>query len=140
MSMSPLLFRRSLHGRAGLVLSSTEPVVVSPGAIGDFFRSETMPSSPSLQAWWKTGRAVVFAGRALAKFRGEGREGLAIQNGPRRLRPIKGLQWQTLVRGDIGRQRLFRPLANPGEVEASCVFRALMRYEVKQQRALRRRS
>ena len=55
-----------------------------------------------------------------------------IQNGPRRLRPIKGLQWQTLVRGDIGRQRLFRPLANPGEVEASCVFRALMRYEVKQ--------
>jgi hypothetical protein len=22
-----------------------------------------------------------------------------------------------------------RPLANPGEVEASCVFRALMRYE-----------
>jgi hypothetical protein len=49
-----------------------------------------------------------------------------IQNGPRRLRSIKGLQWQTLVRGDIGRQRLFRPLANPGEV------RALMRYEVKQ--------
>jgi hypothetical protein len=42
-----------------------------------------------------------------------------IQNGPRRLRPIKGLQWQTLLRGDIGRQRLFRPLANPGEVEAS---------------------
>jgi hypothetical protein len=36
-----------------------------------------------------------------------------IQNGPRRLRPIKGLQWQTLVRGDIGRQRLFRLLANP---------------------------
>ena len=36
----------------------------------------------------------------------------SIQNGPRRLRPIKGLQWQTLVRGDIGRQRLFRPLAN----------------------------
>ena len=36
-----------------------------------------------------------------------------IQNGPRRLRRIKGLQWQTLVRGDIGRQRLFRPLANP---------------------------
>jgi len=33
---------------------------------------------------------------------------------------------------NIGRQRLFRPLANPGEVEASCVFRALMRYEVKQ--------
>ena len=58
--------------------------------------------------------------------------GGSIQNGPRRLRPIKGLQWQTLVRGDIGRQRLFRPLANPGEVEASCVFRALMRYEVKQ--------
>jgi hypothetical protein len=56
----------------------------------------------------------------------------SIQNGPRRLRRIKGLQWQTLVRGDIGRQRLFRPLANPGEVEASCVFRALMRYEVKQ--------
>jgi hypothetical protein len=55
-----------------------------------------------------------------------------IQNGPRRLRPIKGLQWQTLVRGDIGRQRLFRPLANPGEVEASCVFRAPMRHEVKQ--------
>jgi hypothetical protein len=67
-----------------------------------------------------------------AKYR-KGRERLAlIQNGPRRLRPIKGLQWQTLVRGDIGRQRLFRPLANPGEVEASCVFRALMRYEVKQ--------
>jgi hypothetical protein len=66
---------------------------------------------------------------------GAQREGAAaawIQNGPRRLRPIKGLQWQTLVRGDIGRQRLFRPLANPGEVEASCVFRALMRYEVKQ--------
>ena len=58
----------------------------------------------------------------------------SIQNGPRRLRPIKGLQWQTLVRGDIGRQRLFRPLANPGEIEASCVFRALMRYEVKQQK------
>jgi hypothetical protein len=55
-----------------------------------------------------------------------------IQNGPRRLRPIKGLQWQTLVRGDIGRQRLFPALANLGEVEASCVFRALMRYEVKQ--------
>jgi hypothetical protein len=55
-----------------------------------------------------------------------------IQNGPRRLRRIKGLHWQTLVRGDIGRQRLFRPLANPGEVEASCVFRVLMRYEVKQ--------
>jgi hypothetical protein len=54
------------------------------------------------------------------------------QNGPRRLRRIKGLHWQTLVRGDIGRQRLFRPLANPGEVEASCVFRVLMRYEVKQ--------
>jgi hypothetical protein len=36
------------------------------------------------------------------------------------------------IAGDIGRQRLFRPLANPGEVEASCVFRALMRYEVKQ--------
>src|SRR6516225_1485654 len=35
-----------------------------------------------------------------------------IQNGPRRLRPIKGLQWQTLVRGDIGRQRLFWPVAN----------------------------
>jgi hypothetical protein len=32
-----------------------------------------------------------------------------------------------IVRGDIGRQRLFRSLANPGEVEASCVFRALMR-------------
>ena len=31
---------------------------------------------------------------------------------PRRLRPIKGLQWQTLVRGDIGRQRLFAPVAN----------------------------
>jgi hypothetical protein len=64
----------------------------------------------------------------------QGGQGLAapIQNGPRQLRPIKGLQWQTLVRGDIGRQRLFRPLANPGEVEASCVFRALMRYEVKQ--------
>jgi hypothetical protein len=29
MSMSPLLFRRSFHGRAGLVLSSTEPVVVA---------------------------------------------------------------------------------------------------------------
>jgi hypothetical protein len=58
--------------------------------------------------------------------------GGSIQNGPRRLRPIKGLQWQTLVRGDIGRQRLFRPLANPGEVEASCVFRARMRHEVKQ--------
>ena len=42
--------------------------------------------------------------------------GGSIQNGPRRLRPIKGLQWQTLVRGDIGRQRLFRPQANPGEV------------------------
>jgi hypothetical protein len=56
----------------------------------------------------------------------------SIQNGPRRLRPIKGLKWQTLVRGEIGRQRLFRPLENPGEVEASCVFRALMRYEVKQ--------
>jgi hypothetical protein len=27
----------------------------------------------------------------------------------------------------FGRQRLFRPLANPDEVEASCVFRALMR-------------
>jgi len=54
------------------------------------------------------------------------------QNGPRRLRPIKGLQWQTLVRGDIGRQRLFWPLANSGEVAASCVFRVLMRYEVKQ--------
>jgi|SRR5262245_22727803 len=36
----------------------------------------------------------------------------SIQNGPRRLRPIKGLQWQTLVRGDIGRQRLFWPVAN----------------------------
>src|SRR6516225_254998 len=31
---------------------------------------------------------------------------------PRRLSPIKGLQWQTLVRGDIGRQRLFWPVAN----------------------------
>ena len=61
-----------------------------------------------------------------------GTAGGSIQNGPRRLRQIKGLQWQTLVRGDIGRQRLFRPLANPGEVEASCIFRALMRYEVKQ--------
>src|SRR5256885_13886333 len=29
--------------------------------------------------------------------------GGSIQNGPRRLRRIKGLQWQTLVRGDIGR-------------------------------------
>jgi hypothetical protein len=58
--------------------------------------------------------------------------GGSIQNGPRRLRPIKGLQWQTLVRGDIGRQRLFPALANLGEVEASCVFRAMMRYEVKQ--------
>jgi hypothetical protein len=38
--------------------------------------------------------------------------GGSIQNGPRRLRPIKGLQWQTLVRGDIGRQRLFAPVAN----------------------------
>jgi hypothetical protein len=45
---------------------------------------------------------------------------------------FKGLQWQTLVRGDIGRQGLFRPLANPGEVEASCVFRAPMGHEVKQ--------
>jgi hypothetical protein len=62
----------------------------------------------------------------------DGPAGSSIQNGPRRLRPIKGLQWQTLVRGDIGRQRLFRPLANPGEVEAGCVFRALMRDEVKQ--------
>jgi hypothetical protein len=35
-----------------------------------------------------------------------------IQNGPSRLSRIKGLQWQTVVRGDIGRQRLFRPLAN----------------------------
>jgi hypothetical protein len=35
----------------------------------------------------------------------------SIQNGPRRLRRIKGLQWQTLVRGDIGQQRLFRPVA-----------------------------
>jgi hypothetical protein len=58
--------------------------------------------------------------------------GGSIQNGPRRLRPIKALQWQTLIRGDIGRQRLFRPVANPSEVEARCVFRALMRYEVKQ--------
>jgi hypothetical protein len=62
----------------------------------------------------------------------EGAAAGSIQNGPRRLRPIKGLQWQTLVRGDIGRQRLFRPVANPSEVEARCVFRALMRYEVKQ--------
>jgi ubiquinone/menaquinone biosynthesis C-methylase UbiE len=36
----------------------------------------------------------------------------SIQNGPSRLSRIKGLQWQTVVRGDIGRQRLFRPLAN----------------------------
>jgi hypothetical protein len=42
------------------------------------------------------------------------------------------LRWQTSFRGNIERQRLFRPLANPGEVAASCVFRALMRYEVKQ--------
>ena len=41
--------------------------------------------------------------------------GCPIQNGRRRLRRIKGLQWQTLVRGDIGRQRLFRPLANPAK-------------------------
>jgi hypothetical protein len=46
----------------------------------------------------------------------------SIQNGLLRLRPIKGLQWQTVVRGDIGRQRLFPPLANPGEVEASVYF------------------
>ena len=47
-------------------------------------------------------------------------------------RRAKALGWQTHPRGDIGRQRVFRPVANPGEVEASCVFRALMRYEVKQ--------
>jgi hypothetical protein len=76
MSMSPLLFRRSLHGRAGLVLSST----MVPRAIGDFLRSDTMPSSPSLHSWWKMGRAVVFARRALARFRGEDCEGLGIQN------------------------------------------------------------
>jgi hypothetical protein len=45
---------------------------------------------------------------------------------------IKRLRWQPRSRGNIERQRLFRPLANPGEVEASRVFRALMRYEVKQ--------
>ena len=67
----------------------------------------------------------------IRRVRVNAREG-PIQNGRRRLRRIKGLQWQTLVRGDIGRQRLFRPLANSGEVEASCVFRALMRYEMKQ--------
>jgi hypothetical protein len=38
------------------------------------------PRLLSLHSWRKTGRAVGFAGRALARFRGEGCEGLAIQN------------------------------------------------------------
>jgi hypothetical protein len=33
---------------------------------------------------------------------------------------------QTYLRADIERQRLFRPLANPGEVEASCAFLQLV--------------
>src|SRR5262249_61509188 len=36
-----------------------------------------------------------------------------IQNGPGRARRIKGLQWQTYVRGNIERQRISRPVANP---------------------------
>jgi hypothetical protein len=32
----------------------------------------------------------------------------------------------------LGGKGYFRPVANPSEVEARCVFRALMRYEVKQ--------
>ena len=47
---------------------------------------------------------------------------------------FKEIGSQTYLRAAIGRQRVFRPVANPGEVEASCVFRALMRYEVKQHR------
>jgi hypothetical protein len=45
---------------------------------------------------------------------------------------FKEIGSQTYLRADIGRQRLFRPLANPGEVEVSCVFRAPMRHEMKQ--------
>jgi len=48
------------------------------------------------------------------------------------LKQFKEIGSQTYLRAAIGRQRVFRPVANPGEVEASCVFRALMRYEVKQ--------
>jgi hypothetical protein len=54
------------------------------------------------------------------------------RSGSRKSSRIKALRWQTYIRSHIERQRLFRPLANPGEVEASCVFRALMHYEVKQ--------
>jgi hypothetical protein len=38
---------------------------------------------------------------------------------------FKEIGSQTYLRADIGRQRLSRPLATPGEVEASCVFRAV---------------
>jgi hypothetical protein len=48
------------------------------------------------------------------------------------LKQFKEIGSQTYLRAAIGPQRVFRPVANPGEVEASCVFRALMRYEVKQ--------
>src|SRR5436305_303180 len=83
MNMSPLLFRRSLHSRAGLVLSST----MVARSDGDFLRSATIPSSPSLHPWWKTGRAVVFAGRALRvgwRFR-------TIQVRPKELPAIPGV-------------------------------------------------
>jgi hypothetical protein len=54
MSMSPLLFRRSLHGRAG------------PGSFFDLSQLVVARSDRR--------------GRALARFRGEGCEGRAIQN------------------------------------------------------------
>jgi|GraSoiStandDraft_41_1057321.scaffolds.fasta_scaffold236434_3 hypothetical protein len=86
MNMSPLLFRRSLHSRAGLVLSST----MVARSDGDFLRSATMPSSPSLHPWWKTGRAVVFAGRALVS-------GLAIQNDSGPPQGTAGHSWGRLT-------------------------------------------
>src|SRR5262245_36063306 len=57
------------------------------------------------------GRCEAHRGRLVSKAR-EGRPSTSIQNGPGRARRIKGLQWQTYVRGNIERQRIFPPVAN----------------------------
>ena len=79
MSMSPLLFRRSLHGRAGLVLSSAlSQLVVARSDRATFF---TLIQCLRARACTLGGRGVGRpSSRALAKVRGESCEGLRIQN------------------------------------------------------------
>jgi hypothetical protein len=43
----------------------------------------------------------------------DGTKPASIQNGPRRLKRIKELHWQTHAHSSFDPQRIFRPVANP---------------------------